>query len=113
MAYYVAKAAGRRKADQDRNYESLIAYLRLHPCIDCGETDVRVLQFDHVDPRTKTKDVSLLIRAYSWKRALPEIAKCVVRCANCHRLKTLNERRVASVELHTRKIGEAPSAYAA
>ena len=37
----------------------------------------------------KTEGVSVLIReGYSWSRIEKEIAKCEVRCHNCHFLKT-------------------------
>lgn len=65
----------------------LVAYLREHPCVDCGEADILVLEFDHI--REKTADVStLLTGAHSWSRILSEIEKCDVRCANCHRIRT-------------------------
>ena len=67
-------------------------YLLCHPCVDCGEPDLRVLDFDHQDRASKTACVSLLIaRGASPQRLLAEIAKCDVRCANCHRRKTISE----------------------
>lgn len=58
-------------------------YLETHPCVDCGEDDWVVLEFDHVRGE-KDRAISALIR---WKleRIIEEIAKCDVRCANCHR----------------------------
>jgi len=65
-------------------------HLLSHPCIDCGETDPRVLDFDHL--RDKRAEVGALVRAgASWTRVLEEIAKCQVRCANCHRRRTMKE----------------------
>jgi hypothetical protein len=43
---------------------------------------VRVLQFDHVDPATKSHNVSHMLHRYRWNTVLEEIAKCDVRCAN-------------------------------
>ncbi len=64
----------------------------MHPCVDCGESDIRVLQFDHTDPAAKITEVSQLLRNASWPRVLMEIEKCEVRCGNCHRRKTLRDR---------------------
>ena len=61
-------------------------HLRDHPCVDCGETDVRVLDFDHDGDAVKVAAVaSLVAAAGSWRGVEAEIAKCSVRCANCHR----------------------------
>lgn len=71
----------------------MIDYLRAHPCVDCGETDIVVLQFDHL--RDKKADVTQLINSgATWAAIEREIAKCAIRCANCHRLETA--RRYAS-----------------
>lgn len=91
-AYYLAKARTRNVVIRLKGHERLLAYLREHPCVDCGETDPIVLQFDHVDPATKRLAVSLLIRsASSWSTVLTEIAKCEVRCANCHLRRTARQ----------------------
>lgn len=60
-------------------------YLVDHFCVDCGESDPIVLDFDHVCG-TKVCDVSRMVWAgYRAWRIEKEIAKCEVRCANCHR----------------------------
>ncbi len=62
----------------------VVDYLSRHPCVDCAEADVAVLEFDHVE--TKTYDVAgLLARGAPAEKILAEIARCQVRCANCHR----------------------------
>jgi len=66
-------------------------YLREHPCVDCGETDLVVLQFDHCRG-TKTMNVSTMIkRRFRLAAIKDEIAKCDVRCANCHARRTAHQ----------------------
>lgn len=86
--------AERREARQDALRDWLYAYLMEHPCVDCGERDPVVLEFDHVDPAPKTAAISDLL---NWVRPLEviqgEVTKCEVRCANCHRRRTAEEQR--------------------
>jgi hypothetical protein len=64
-------------------------YLTAHPCIDCGEADLRVLDCDHRDPSLKRSNVGTMITSgYPWRTIAAEIAKCDVRCSNCHRRRT-------------------------
>lgn len=70
-------------------------------CLDCGLRDLVVLQWDHRDPAEKSANVSLLITRSHFAEAQAEIAKCDVRCANCHRLKTAKERETYKERLFT------------
>lgn len=66
--------------------EYIREYLLNNPCVDCGEKDIVVLEFDHQDRTLKTAHVSSLVRARSSLELVKsEIEKCQVRCANCHR----------------------------
>lgn len=88
----IQKAKDNNKRSRDRNRQYVLEYLENHPCVDCGEKDPIVLEFDHV--RDKLFDVSDIKRsAYSLKTIEEEIKKCEVRCANCHRRIT-HKRRV-------------------
>jgi hypothetical protein len=79
----------RNQRVRDDYRQRLGAYLLTHPCVDCGETDLRVLDFDHDDPSQKLDEVVRLAGfGIAWKRVEAEIAKCSVRCANCHRRRT-------------------------
>lgn len=69
----------------------VIDYLMANPCIDCGETDIIVLDFDHIDPATKVKNVADLVSGGSIDSLKAEITKCEIRCANCHRRKTAKQ----------------------
>jgi hypothetical protein len=60
-------------------------YLLSHPCLDCGERDLRVLDFDHRPGSGKTRNVMYLVNnGYSLERIRAEIERCDVRCRNCH-----------------------------
>ena len=79
-----------RHARVRRDHRAFIfEYLSSHPCIGCGINDPVVLEFDHRDPANKTTEVGHLIHSASKIELQAEIAKCDVRCGNCHRRKTL------------------------
>lgn len=64
-----------------RRNEVLAELFQKHgPCIDCGSTEN--LEFDHIDPSTKTCNPTQWWSAPAKRDA--EIAMCVVRCHNCH-----------------------------
>ena len=67
-------------------------YLSTHPCVDCGESDARVLEFDHVRGTKKLAVSQMIGRGYSIDAIQKEINKCEVRCGHCHRIKTIDER---------------------
>jgi hypothetical protein len=63
-------------------------YLSNHHCVDCGEADIRVLEFDHVRGQ-KRETVGILInRGYPLSTIIEEISKCEVVCSNCHKKRT-------------------------
>jgi len=71
------------------NRNKLKDYFLKHPCVDCGEPDIVVLEFDHRPGTDKKKDVSELLQQGSgWNQIFTEIVKCDVVCANCHRRRT-------------------------
>lgn len=88
---YIARVTRNKTRTLAENAPRVLRYLLEHPCTDCGESDARVLEFDHL--RDKRSDVTALLRAgYSWELVEAEIAKCEVRCVNCHRRRTAMTR---------------------
>ena len=76
---------------QDRNRLLIVEYLLEHPCVDCNENDILVLEFDHVRG-VKRATVGVMANAgASVENLMAEIAKCEVRCANCHRRRTAKQ----------------------
>lgn len=89
---YLNKARARRREERPRIRAAVSEYLRTHPCLDCGESDILLLDFDHRDRETKVAPVSRLAHWASLSVVLSEIAKCDVRCGNCHRTRTAAQR---------------------
>lgn len=77
---------------RDRTRAWRTEYFKTHPCVDCGEDDPIVLDFDHVKGE-KLFDISKAVYAgYPTQTLEDEAAKCQVRCANCHRRVTHQRR---------------------
>jgi len=93
---YIAREVARMLGYRLDNRIRLFEYLSAHPCIDCGESDVLVLEFDHRDPSTKKAEVAHLAVRKPWKFVEAEILKCDVRCANCHRRRTATPFRLGT-----------------
>lgn len=61
-------------------------------CIDCGfNAHPEALDFDHRPGEIKCFIITLGYNK-SRERVLAEMAKCDVRCANCHRIRTAERR---------------------
>lgn len=68
----------------------LLKFFKTNPCVDCGETDPVVLEFDHL--RDKSFAIGPSRSRRSWQSILDEVEKCEVVCANCHRRRTARRR---------------------
>jgi hypothetical protein len=83
----------RNKKYKTENRDKLIQYLLSHNCVDCGESNIIVLDFDHKDDVLKVDNISNLINSgCKWDKIRNEIDKCDVRCANCHRIRTSKQQ---------------------
>src|SRR5687767_13412461 len=56
--YYSEKRKRNQRIYIDRNLEYIRNYLSTRPCVDCGEADIIVLQFDHRDRADKRYNIS-------------------------------------------------------
>ena len=54
-------------------------------CVGCGQTNIDLLQFDHID---RTKKVDVIMRMPNDK-LYEELDNCQVLCKDCHRIKTM------------------------
>lgn len=66
-------------------------YLKEHPCVDCGESDIVVLEFDHRE--NKVTNISHMLKNNPTLKTIQrEVAKCDVRCSNCHKRRTAKDQ---------------------
>jgi hypothetical protein len=75
-----------------RNFAHLDSILRSSGCVDCGERDPVVLEFDHIGPK-RAKVTTLAWFGCSLQTIDAEIARCQIRCASCHRRVTAQRGR--------------------
>lgn len=69
-----------------RNKLKAIEYLggKCHHCSIVSEHR-SIYDFHHIDKTEKEADPGSLMH-YSWKRIQKELDKCILLCANCHRI---------------------------
>ena len=99
-----SKARARAAIDRPSNRRVVADHLTTHPCLDCGESDPVVLEFDHRDPSAKVDDVGRLVHTGTVVALQAEIVKCDVRCGNCHRIRTARQ-------FGSYRLGEKRNAY--
>ena len=100
-AYYASRRDDFRKRarmcesrQRKENRLRIFEYLLAHPCVDCRETDIIVLEFDHRDGEKKIDNVSSMPKHYGWDRIWREIQKCDVRCIKCHRHRHAEKKKI-------------------
>ena len=83
-SYLIRNRARKRSQSPKRSFR--LEYLSTHPCVDCGEADPVLLDFDHRAGETKVDAVARLLWNRQWAAVAAEIEKCDVRCVRCHRV---------------------------
>lgn len=90
---YRERAVERNKKIKDNLRKILLEYLSDKSCQKCGISDPRVLEFDHLDSSTKSFGIARAIGdTISWEKILLEIEKCQILCANCHKIRTAEQK---------------------
>lgn len=85
----------------DRKRRQVIArkyvydFLRKNPCMECGETDILVLDFDHVRGKKVANISDMLASGRTLLVIIEEMEKCEVVCANDHRRRTYSRGKFA------------------
>jgi hypothetical protein len=94
---YIDQARERKQALRIERTSYLLSFFSTNPCVDCGEADPVVLEFDHLG--SKSFNIGQALSYRSWQSILDEIEKCEVVCANCHRRRTARRNGTARVIL--------------
>ncbi len=101
------RAARRRWYDRNKQHAKAMVRERLleqvrwwaefkatQKCVDCGESHPACLEFHHTS-KDKEKHLANAVRSgWSREKILAEVAKCVCVCANCHRKRHWNGKRL-------------------
>lgn len=77
QAEYREKNREKQERDRKAKYNSLKT-----PCAKCGESRLYVIQFHHIDPSTKSFNITE--GGSKNKDIEQEVKKCVCLCSNCH-----------------------------
>jgi len=71
---------------ESRRRRHLNRYKKLKGCSHCGyDKNPIALDFHHVDKNDKRKGVAGML-SHSRRKIFDEIRKCIILCANCHRI---------------------------
>lgn len=80
MTYKAEYGRRNRRARKARARESFG-----NRCGCCGyDSHPEVLEFHHLDPATKEKNLATFFSSKSWKLIVAELRKCVLVCPLCH-----------------------------
>ena len=102
------------KVDPDMSYKNAkemvnniklqLAKCVLHPFYNdgqdylCTQDRLPAFCFDHIDRATKLAPISQMIGRATRQEIIDEIDKCWLLCANCHQIKTYENRDYLSTE---------------
>lgn len=112
--YWRNKAKGIRRADcknchnkyvKEKNQEKKDEIQEIKSkckCEKCGDSRGYVLDFHHIDPKTKIDTIARLTSSNRNKEIVQkEIEKCIVLCSNCHREYHYLQKRNEDLDIET------------
>lgn len=85
-----------RRSKYRKDLRDFLDLIKNKPCMDCKKVyPPYVMDFDHRDGEEKEKEVARMV-AGGWSKdnIVKEIKKCDLVCANCHRLRTYNRKKL-------------------
>ena len=69
-----------------------LEYKKTLCCVKCGQNHPAALDFHHIVYDPNNRKLSALLRNNAYNKILAEVKKCIVLCANCHRVHHFDER---------------------
>lgn len=76
-----------RSAERRRQRKQFVTELKSKPCARCkGTFPPAAMDFHHLDPETKEMNIGARYANLSMESLQKEIDKCILVCANCHRI---------------------------
>jgi len=94
--YEKNKAASKARTSKKRKIESKAwrEFKATLSCSKCGFSHPAAMDFHHVNKADKEGGVHKFAQMRNYKKAHEEIKKCIVLCANCHRIFHHDERKL-------------------
>jgi hypothetical protein len=88
-------------SERRRNLKKIAIEYLGGKCVDCGESrDIpAIYDFHHLDPNKK--DFSIGKQAKKFDSVKSELDKCVLVCANCHRIRHSQDHKEVGLEAAT------------
>jgi hypothetical protein len=93
--YQKNKEAYKKRARERKKLykEAWTEYKATLSCVQCGQNHPATFDFHHVQRSPSNRQINRLLACGAFRRAIEEVqTKCVVLCANCHRIHHHNER---------------------
>ena len=82
----------RHRTKRRENWNKIFEHFGGRKCSVCGiESEYPIYDLHHTDPTQKDISVSKIAH-HSWDKVKTEVEKCVLLCANCHRIEHAKER---------------------
>ena len=94
-----AKTSAYRKLNKTKWAE----YKATLSCVKCGQNHPATLDFHHVIRLPTNRKIYELAAGGAWKLIAEELKKCIVLCANCHRIHHYDERKLDKLVLKGKK----------
>ena len=87
-------SAHKRNKEKRVKHKKMAVEMFKNTCNDCGCTSEHqeIFDFHHISPDEKEFSIAHIIH-YGWAKIEAELKKCVMLCANCHRIRHAKENK--------------------